>query len=97
MQRAVSSSPEFCQQSSTYNNLVAIGVTKVCNHTERLGFKNRGPGPFSVHLQVRIHRFLNHANSTNNSGGIGAFVFDNQSALAASASFCNLVPHTMNI
>ncbi len=51
---------------------------KVCNYTERSGFKNRGPGPFSVHLQGRIHHFLNHANSTDNSGGIGAFVFDNQ-------------------
>ncbi len=97
MQRAVSSSPEFCHQSSTYNNLVAIGVTKVCNYTERSGFKNRGPGPFSVHLQGRIHHFLNHANSTDNSGGIGAFVFDNQSALAVSASSCNLVPCTMDI
>ncbi len=69
----------------------------MCNYTERSGFKNRGPGPFSVHLQGRIHHFLNHANSTNNRGGIGAFVFDNQSALVASASSCNLVPCTMDI
>ncbi len=69
----------------------------MCNYTERSGFKNRGPGPFSVHLQGRIHHFFNHANSTDNSGGIGAFVFDNQSALAASASSRNLVPCTMDI
>ncbi len=93
----MSSSPEFCHQSSTYNNLVAMGATKVCNYTERSGFKNRGPGPFSVHLQGRIHHLLNHANSTDNSGEIGAFVFDNQSALAAFASSCNLVPRTMDI
>ncbi len=69
----------------------------MCNYAERSGFKNRGPGPFSVHLQGRIHHFFNHANSTNNSGGIGACVFDNHSALAASASSRNLVPRTMDI
>ncbi len=41
MQRAMSSSPEFCHQSSTYNNLVAMGATKVCNYTERSGFEIR--------------------------------------------------------
>jgi hypothetical protein len=97
MRRAVSSSPEFCHQSSTFNNLVAIGATKVCNYTERSGYKNRGPGSFSVHLQGRINHYFNNANSTDNSGGIGAFVFDNQSALAASASSRNLVPRTMDI
>ncbi len=97
MQRAVSSSPKCCHQSSTYINLVAMGATKVCNYTEKSGFENREPGPFSVHQQGRIHHFFNHANSTDNSGGIGAFVFDNQSALAAPASSCNLVPRTMDI
>jgi hypothetical protein len=97
MRRAVSSSPEFCPQSSTYNNLVAMGATKVCNYTERSGYKNRGPGSFSVYLQGRIHHYFNNANSTDNSGGIGAFVFDNQSALAALASSRNLVPCTMDI
>ncbi len=77
MRQALSSSPEFCNHSSTYNNLVAMGATKVCNYSERLGFENRGPGPFSVHLQGKLHHFFNLANSTNNSGGIGYFVFDN--------------------
>jgi hypothetical protein len=97
MQQAMSPSPEFCHHSSTYNNLVAMGVTKVCNYSERPGFKNRGPGPFSVHLQGKLHHFFNLANSTNNSGGIGYFVFDNESALAASASSCNLDSHIMDI
>ena len=61
----------------------------MCNYTERSGFKNRGPGPFSVHLQGKLHHFFNLANSTDNSGGIGYFVFDNESALAASASSRN--------
>jgi hypothetical protein len=97
MQQAMSLSPEFCHHSSTYNNLVAMGATKVCNYSERPGFKNRGPGPFSVHLQGKLHHFFNLANSTNNSGGIGYFVFDNESALVASASSCNLDSNIMDI
>ncbi len=97
MRQAISSSPEFCKHSSTYNNLVAMGATKVCNYSERLGFENIGPGPFSVHLQGKLHHFFNLANSTNNSGGIGYFVFDNESALAASASSCNLDSCIMDI
>jgi hypothetical protein len=42
MQQAMSSSPEFCHHSSTYNNLVAMGATKVCNYSERPGFKIEG-------------------------------------------------------
>jgi hypothetical protein len=74
MRQAVSSSPEFCHHSSTYNNLVAIGATKVRNYSERPGFKNREPGPSSVHMQGKLHHFFNLANSTDNSGGIGYFV-----------------------
>ncbi len=97
MQQAISSSPEFCHHSSTYNNLVAMGATKACNYSERSGFKNRGPGPSSVHMQGKLHHFFNLANSTNNSSGIGCFVFDNESALAAFNSSCNLDSRIMDI
>ncbi len=97
MWQAVSSSPEFCHHSLTYNNLIAMGATKVCNYSERPGFKNRGPGPFSVHLQGKLHHFFNLANSTNNSSRIGYFVFDNESALVASASSRNLDSRIMDI
>jgi hypothetical protein len=97
MRQAMSLSPEFCHHSSTYNNLVALGATKVCNYSERPGFKNRGPGPFSVHLQGKLHQFFNLANSTNNIGRIGYFVFDNESALVASASSRNLDSCIMDI
>jgi hypothetical protein len=97
MQQAMSLSPEFFHHSSTYNNLVAIGATKVCNYSERPGFENRGPGPCSIHLQGKLHHFFNLANSTNNSGGIGYFVFGNESALGASASSRNLDSHIMDI
>jgi hypothetical protein len=86
-----------CHHSSTYNNLVAMGATKVCSYSKRPGFKNKGPGPFSVHLQGKLHHFFNLANSTDNSGGIGYFVFDNESALAASASSRNLDSCIMDI
>ncbi len=69
----------------------------MCNYSERPGFENRGPGPFSVHLQGKLHHFFNLANSTDDSGGIGYFVFDNESALAASASSCNLDSCIMDI
>jgi hypothetical protein len=97
MQQAISSSPEFCNHSSTYNNLFAMGATKVCNYSEWPGFKNRGPGPFSVHLQGKLHHFFNLANSTDNSSGFGYFVFDNESALVASAFSCNLDSRIMDI
>ncbi len=38
MRQAFPSSQEFCNHSSTYNNLVAIGATKVCNYSELPGF-----------------------------------------------------------
>ncbi len=97
MQQAISLIPDFCNHSSTYNNLVAIGATKVCNYSERPGFKSRGPGPFSVHFKGKLHHFFNLANSTNNSSRIGYYVFDNESALAASASSCNLDSRIMDI
>ncbi len=74
MRQAVSSSPEFRHHFSTYNNLVAMGAVKVCNYSERPGFKNRGPGPFSVYLQGKLHHFFNLVNNTDNSGRIGYFV-----------------------
>ena len=44
MQQAVSSGAEFSANSSTYNNLLAMGATKVCNYESTPGFTNRGPG-----------------------------------------------------
>ncbi len=69
----------------------------MCNYSERPGFKNRGLGPFSAHLQGKLHHFFNLANSTNNSGGIGYFVFGNESALASSACSRNLDSRIMDI
>jgi hypothetical protein len=48
-------------------------------------------------LQGKLHYFFNLANSTDNSGGIGYFVFDYESALAASSSSCNLDSRIMDI
>ncbi len=41
--------------------------------------------------------FFNLANSTGNSSRIGYFIFDNESALAVSASSCNLNSRIMDI
>ncbi len=63
----------------------------------RIQNRGPGPGPFSVHLQGNLHHFFNLANSTNNSSGVGYFVFDNESALVSSASSCNLDSRIMDI
>jgi hypothetical protein len=44
MQQVVSSGPEFSANLSTYNNLLAMGATKVCNYESTPGFGFRGPG-----------------------------------------------------
>jgi hypothetical protein len=53
--------------------------------------------PFSVHLQGKLPHLFNLANNTNISSGIGYLFFDNESALAASASSRNLDSQIMDI
>ncbi len=45
VRKVISSSGKFLQKSSTYNNLVAMVATVVCNYNETAGFSRRGPGP----------------------------------------------------
>ncbi len=42
MRQAVSLSPEYCHHSLTYNNLFAMGATKVCNYSEDQDSKIEG-------------------------------------------------------
>jgi hypothetical protein len=55
MQQVVSSGPEFSTNSSTYNNLLAMGATKVCNYESTPGFSSRGPGHACVFLNGKVH------------------------------------------
>jgi hypothetical protein len=52
MQRVISSGPEFSTNSSTYNNLVAMGAIEVCNYESTPGFSYRGPGRACFFLMV---------------------------------------------
>jgi hypothetical protein len=76
MQQVVSSGPEFSANSSTYNNLLAMGATKVCNYESTPGFSFRGPGNACVFLNGRVHHFIRAATSTDLSMGITYFIFD---------------------
>ena len=58
VRKAISSSNQFSQRSSTYNNLVAMAATVVCNYSETAGFSRRGPGPRSVFMNGRVHHYI---------------------------------------
>jgi hypothetical protein len=45
LRQVITSSPEFLKKSSTYNNLVAIAATVVCNYDQTQGFSWHGQGP----------------------------------------------------
>ena len=90
MQQVVSSGPEFSTNSSTYNNLLAMGATKVCNYESTPGFSFRGPGHACVFLNGRVHHFIRAATSTDLSMGITYFIFDQVASLATSANARNV-------
>jgi hypothetical protein len=90
--RQVITTPDFSLNSSTCNNLLAMGGTKVCNYNETPGWTQRGPGSACVTLNERIHHYMKNANSTDPSCGLAWFIFDCISSLAATASPCNVNP-----
>jgi hypothetical protein len=60
----------FSQKSSTYNNLVAMAATAVCNYTNTNGFTRRGHGPQSVFMNGRVHHYMRIASTTSQNCGI---------------------------
>jgi hypothetical protein len=42
LRQIITSSPEFSKKSSTYNNLVAMTATMVCNYNQTHGFSQLG-------------------------------------------------------
>ncbi len=87
-----SNSAKFLQKSSTYNNLVAMAATVVCNYNETAGFSWRSPGPQSVFMNGRVHHYTRIASSTPQHCGISYFIFDNIASLAGSADVHNVDP-----
>jgi hypothetical protein len=58
VRQVISNSNKFSQKSSTYNNLVAMAATVVCNYNETAGFSRRGPGPQSVFMNGHVHHYM---------------------------------------
>ena len=74
VRKAISLSNQFSQRSSTYNNLVAMATTVVCNYSETAGFSRRGPGPQSVFMNGRVHHYMRLASSTSQNCGIRGLI-----------------------
>jgi hypothetical protein len=74
----------FPQDSSTYNNILAMAATKVCNYSSTPGWTSRGPGSAAVTLNGRVHHFFPNADSSNPSCGLSYFIFDSIAAQAGS-------------
>ncbi len=91
--QVITSSPEFSKKSSSYNNLVTMAATVVCNYNPTHCFSRRGQGPQSVFMNGRVHHYMRIASSTLQNCGIFSFMFDDIASLARSADFC-LFCHT---
>ncbi len=83
--RLITLSPEFSKKSSTYNNLVAMAATVVCNYNQTHGFSWCGQGPQFVFMNGCVHHYMRIASSTSQNCGISYFIFDDISSLAGSA------------
>jgi hypothetical protein len=49
---------DFTQKSLTYNNLVAMAATVVCNYRNTNGFTRHGEGPQSVFMNGCVHHYI---------------------------------------
>jgi hypothetical protein len=86
LRQVITLSPKFLKKSSTYNNLVAMGATMVCNYNQTQGFSRRGQGPQSVFMNGRVHHYMRITSSTLQNCGISYFIFDDIASLAGSAN-----------
>jgi hypothetical protein len=58
LRQVITLSPEFLKKSSTYNNLVAMAATMVCNYNQTQGLSRCGQGPQSVFMNSRVHHYI---------------------------------------
>ncbi len=84
LRQVITSSLEFLMKSSTYNNLVAMAATVVCNYNQTHGFSWRVQGPQSVFMNGCVHHYMRIASSTLQICGISFFIFDDIASLAGS-------------
>jgi hypothetical protein len=85
LRQVITSSPEFLKKSSTYNNLVTMAATVVCNYDQTHGFSWCGQGPQSIFMNGRVHHYMRIASRTSQNCGISYFIFDDIASLAGSA------------
>jgi hypothetical protein len=76
LRKVITLSQEFLKKSSTYNNLVAMAATVVCNYNQTHGFSQRGQGPQSVFMNSHVHHYMRIASSTLQNCGISYYIFD---------------------
>jgi hypothetical protein len=86
----ISSCCSFSQKSSTYNNLVAMAATVVCNYNNTNGYTRRGNGPQFVFMNGRVHHYMRIALSTMQNCFISYFIFDDIASLVGSAERQNV-------
>ncbi len=84
--------PEFSKKSSTYNNLVGMAATMVCNYNQTHGFSRHGQGPQSVFMNGCVHHSMRIASGTSQNCGISYFIFDDIASLAGSVDTQNVDP-----
>ncbi len=66
----ISSCCGFSQKSSTYNNLLAMAATVVCNYNNTNGYTRRGHGPQPVFMNGCVHHYMRIASCTMQNYGI---------------------------
>ncbi len=92
LRQVITSSPDFSKKSSTYNNLVAMTATVVCNYNQTHGFSGHGQGPQFVFVNGCVHHYMRIASSTSQNCCISYFIFDDIASLAGSADTQNVDP-----
>jgi hypothetical protein len=92
LRQVITLSLEFSKNSSTYNNLVAMAATLMCNYNQTQVISRHGQGLQSVFMNGRVHHYLRIASSTLQNRGISYFIFDDIASLAGSADTQNVDP-----
>jgi hypothetical protein len=94
LRQVITLNSEISKKSSTYNNLVPMAATVVCNYNQTGGFSRCGQGPQSVFMNGRVHHYMRIASSTSQNCGISyfIFVFDDIASCAGSVDTQNVDP-----
>ncbi len=90
-------SPNFHEECTTFNIILSMAVTKVCNYCDTPGFTNCGPGNACVTLNGQVHHFMKTASSNNTHiCGLSYFIFDISASHALSPESRNVNKQTLN-